>query len=139
MSTQIADDYAVVAAGMRMDTPAGGAGADGPDAELIRLCARLVELKAADHALISTHHTIEGRTEPLLSVIYTEEAAILDRLYSLAPVTLAGATAMAWAAVALTPPRVDVALEWPPNPEDWLAMGVEEFLADQGGKQGHAA
>jgi len=110
------------------------ADADGPDAELISLCDRLVTLEAARRTILYAQHTTEDehRTEPELDVVCDEQQAVFDRITALPePVTLAGARAMARAALSQAPIDRDGSLS-PMDDAEWLAFGAVTFLAASG-------
>jgi hypothetical protein len=107
--------------------------ADSPDAELISLCDRLVTLEAARRTILYAQHTTEDehRTEPELDVVCDEQQAVFDRITALPePVTLAGASAMARAALSEAPIDHDGSL-LPMDNAEWLAFGAVTFLAGQ--------
>jgi hypothetical protein len=110
----------------------------GPDAELISLCNRLAEHAAAERTMIMAQHTIEDelRIEPALDAVGDEQKAILDRITELPePVTLAGARAMARAAISQAPLELDGSISFMGDAE-WLAFGVAEFLVGEQDRQG---
>jgi hypothetical protein len=112
--------------------------ADGPDAELISLCERIVTLEAARRTILDAQHTIEDedRTEPELAAVCDEQEAVFKRITALPePVTLAGATAMARAAISQAPLEADGSISFMGDAE-WLAFGVAEFLVGEQNRQG---
>jgi hypothetical protein len=90
------------AAAVARGAPHALAAADGPDAELIRLCDRLMTLEAAQRTILSAQRTTEDelRDEPKIDAISAEQKAVFDLITELPqPVTQAGAGAMARAAL----------------------------------------
>jgi hypothetical protein len=103
-------------AAVRAATPTGD------DAEIIRLCERLLQPEAEQDALLAGCHTIaeEHRTESQRAALDDEQELIWDQLSRLDdPVTLAGASAMARTAAAL----------WSQEPDGTLHVG---WLSDIG-------
>jgi hypothetical protein len=110
------------------------------DAELISLCDRLTELIEAERRIVMAQHTIEDeeRTEPELAAVCDEQKAVFDRITELPePVTLAGASAMARAALSQAPIDRDESLS-PMDDAEWLAFGAVTFLAGQQDRQRRA-
>jgi hypothetical protein len=84
------------------------AAAASPDAELIRLSERLVALRSAEHSLLTASDApddpdTDPTTGPLLRANDAEWRTIMGRLADMSPTTLAGAQAMARAALANAP------------------------------------
>jgi hypothetical protein len=106
--------------------------ASSADAELIRLCDRVLSLLAEMDALCAVRQTLadEARTEPMLERLYQENEVALDRLDDLGgPITLAGARAMAEASLAMAPRDNAGDLLFQGDAE-WLAFRVAEFLVE---------
>jgi hypothetical protein len=112
---------------------AAQAASTGPDAELIRLCNRLVANRAEWLALINSRHTIEDekRTEPDNARLLAERHALLDQIEAAPDLsTMAGAAAMARAALADAP--LGVGGHWEATEDcEWLALTVAEYLAQE--------
>jgi hypothetical protein len=106
----------------------------GPDAELIRLCDRLAANRAEWFAIMNSRHTIEDekRTEPDNDRLLAERHARLDQIEAAPDLsTMAGAAAMARAAMADTPVGVDG--HWEAREDnEWLALTVAEYVAREG-------
>jgi hypothetical protein len=100
-----------------------------PDAELIRLCERLVEISNAERSLgraIKDDDERETAAQPL----HDEWLTIRARLYEIGrPVTLEGAIAMARAANASADHDTEYAVT-ASDLGDWLALGACAYLAD---------
>jgi hypothetical protein len=127
----VAATAAVTAAGAPAASAPHWRDTDSPDAELISLCDRLVTLEAARRTILYAQHTTEDehRTEPELDVVCDEQQAVFDRITALPePVTLAGASAMARAALSEAPIDHDGSLS-PMDNAEWLAFGAITFLA----------
>lgn len=109
----------------------------GPDADLITLCDRLYTLRNAELALYAAEDEDDSETEEddALQQIDSEWWAVAARIYDHdRPSTLAGATAMARAAV----PHVakdDAGTFAFTDIGEWLTVRVAEFLA--GSRVGH--
>lgn len=75
--------------------------AGGDDAELIRLCNRILSNRAAQARLLARRHTIadEKRTEREMDALHAEWQQIINRIVGLEVRTQAGAIAMARAAM----------------------------------------
>ena len=105
-----------------------------PDAELIRLCDQLVANNTEWFALMNSRHTIEDekRTEPENERLHAVRAALLNQIEAAPDIsTMAGAAAMARAAIAITP--VDLAGQWEAREDnEWLALTVAEFVGREG-------
>jgi hypothetical protein len=128
----LAGAAAVTAASAAPAVPDGAAGAD---AELIRLCNRMVELEAARRTLIDSE-TQEDEAQPELDGLYAESEAVFDRVCELPdPVTHAGALALARAALAEAPRELNGEIAWEGRAE-WFAFGAAEFLVGEQDRQG---
>jgi hypothetical protein len=105
----------------------------GPDAELIRLCDRLVEIDAEERAILaSTDEDDGGPLKPRYDALNVEWHAIDARLCDVAdPVTKAGALAVARAAVAQAPRQTDGSFSTPELAE-WLAFTAAAWFAAEG-------
>lgn len=107
--------------------------AESDDAELIRLCARLVALERQEAAIYKVRHTAEDeeRTEPELDRLGAERETILQRLNEIGKITtLSGARAMAAAAISEAPKDRAGQVECTQGEDaEWLAFTVSEFLA----------
>lgn len=108
----------------------------GDDAELIGLCNRLVANRAEWVALCQSRHTLEDerRTEPDNQRLNDELRAMLDQIEAAPDLSaMAGAAAMARAAIALTPLN-KAGDHWEASEDnEWLALTVAEFLAGRAG------
>jgi hypothetical protein len=105
----------------------------GADAELIALCAVVVEKEAARQALHALRHTIadEQRTEPAMQALYDESEQAMCTLMALpGPSTVAGLQAMAWASIVVAPHDLEGEIIHPGDAE-WLAFRVVTFLANE--------
>jgi hypothetical protein len=74
-----------------------------PDAELIKICDRLLRIKAAFNELFSRRNTVEQEdaTEDELTALYDRKSLAVEELEELdPPTTLAGVKALARAALA---------------------------------------
>jgi hypothetical protein len=94
------------AAGLAAPTLIGASAAAvaNPDGELIRLCARIVAVEAAQAALFAVRHSLEDetRTDPEMNALHDEREQIFDQVCALPKVTtMEGAQAMARASLAL--------------------------------------
>lgn len=106
-------------------------GLPGTDAELIRLCERLIDLDNEQAALLKagTGLEYERSIDPRLDEIGAEADAILVQIARLPSVsTLPGMQAMARASIALAPRGRDGGSETPED-TDWLAFEVLQALA----------
>lgn len=105
--------------------------APSPDAELITICTRLVEIRRETDALYDTDAEAERRTQPALDALHTEQEAILKRIEALpSPRTMAGAKAVAAAARSLLLKDIDGNQEHA-NDAEWLAFTALEFVEGQ--------
>ncbi len=78
------------------------------------------------HETISNDNELDAALEPL----HVEWQSLMDRIEQIdGPTTMAGARAMARAALALTPRNLDGDLQVGSNPEDWFHLCVAQFLA----------
>jgi hypothetical protein len=115
---------AAIAAGLAVPTPSQAASAS-PDAELIALCDRLVQLRTLELAMIKQMDEAGDDGDPLEATgdewfAVTERVRQIDR-----PLTLAGAIAMARCVVrhCETPDLGGCDFS------DWMAIRASEFLA----------
>jgi hypothetical protein len=129
----IADDFPAIAAAVvaTRGPPPALADADSPDAELIRLCDRLVAIDAAESTIYAT---VDGSDDDALDAAldpFTAEwRAIEARLYELGgPRTPQGTVAMARAAVAYTTTEPDGSFATTIHLADWLAINVAACVA----------
>lgn len=103
-----------------------------PDAELIALCDRFAEIEAQENAI-----EFEGDDEfdRARAPLDAERKAIKERLYDLPdPSTLAGARAMARAAMATAPREIDGQPYFDGgDAEEIFAFGAVQFLAADNG------
>jgi hypothetical protein len=116
-------------------TPLTSLAAAYADAELIRLCNRVLSLWAKMEALYRVRRTLadEIRTEPMLEQLYRENEIAVDRIDDTGgPTTLVGARAMAETSLALAPRNNAGDLLFHGNAE-WLAFCVAEFLVEKTG------
>jgi hypothetical protein len=105
------------------------------DAELIVLCDRLVAAEGEISALAATQNTIEDehRTKSQLDAMLANRNRVFDQIYNQPEVTtVAGALAMARAAIAVAPRNIDGEIIWAGNGE-YLAWSVAEFIVGRGG------
>jgi hypothetical protein len=105
----------------------------GPDAELIRLCDRLVEIDAEERAILaSTDEDDGGPLKPRFDALNVEWRAIDERMCDVAdPVTRAGALAVARVAVAQAPKQTDGSFSATELAE-WLAFTAAKWFAREG-------
>ncbi len=105
----------------------------GSDAELIRLCDRLVEIDAEERAILaSTDEDDGGPLKPRFDALNVEWRAIDERMCDVAdPVTRAGALAVARAAVAQAPKQTDGSFSATELAE-WLAFTAAKWFAQEG-------
>jgi hypothetical protein len=105
-----------------------------PDAELIRLCDRVVANQAEWLALINSRHTAEDeeRTEPDNDRLLAERHALLNQIEAAPDLsTRAGAVAMARAALADAP--LGMGGHWEAQEDyGWLALTVAEYMVREG-------
>ena len=103
-------------------------GAHTPDAELIALCDRFVQnetKQASLYVTISDEDERDLALEPLL----LEWRNLLDQIEQLdGPTTMAGAKAMARAALATCPRNLNGELEVGGDPEGWFHIAIAQFL-----------
>jgi hypothetical protein len=105
-----------------------------PDVELIRLCDRLVANRAELSRLCDADHWApdHGPHKPRHDALQEEGDRIEAELYDLAdPVTLAGAHAVARAAVSVAPKDADGSITCEYLSE-WLNITVVEYMAREG-------
>jgi hypothetical protein len=103
---------------------------DEADAELIRLCARLVHLRAHEAAVIELMG--DDYDDETLEQNDREWFAIVDRVREIdRPLTLAGATAMARCVVAHSYVRPEGGFYGADVITDWMPIRVSEFLAGE--------
>jgi hypothetical protein len=105
--------------------------AAGPDAELIASCDALVDWETRWETFCASRHTIEEeeRTEPQEMALSEEYEALIDRIEkAAAPTTIAGAAAMARAAMATAQRTLDGELT-PNTNGEWLALEAAQFFA----------
>ena len=109
---------------------AAQASAPAADAELIRLCDRIVALEAAYDATCAgaRTHAEERAAAPQLEAISEEITANMELIYDLRPQTLAGLQAMARAAHAGADKNREGGM-LVDDEADWLAAAVIEHLA----------
>src|SRR5580693_4157072 len=106
--------------------PGAAMPADGADAELIRLCDRMVALVAEEKALVDADERAhrEGPNKPRYDALWAERGVIRDQIYDMDyPTTAAGAAAMTRAAMT----EIDRDFEGNPAPcglFEWLALGA---------------
>jgi hypothetical protein len=108
------------------------AAAPSPDAELIRLCDRLVINRALEAAVYEAYPDDDDEREPVLAPIdneWWELAAALEELDG--PRTPEGARAMALAALAEAPRDCDGDIE-NGDLHERLAIGCARYLAGEG-------
>jgi hypothetical protein len=105
-------------------------GADDPDAELIRLCDRLVAIEAAETAIFTTmDKDDDDARDDALDPFRKEWRAIEARLYEIGgPRTPQGMVAMARAAVAIGDIEPDGSVD-AAYLGDWLAINVAACVA----------
>jgi hypothetical protein len=108
--------------------------AHGPDAELIRLCDRVVAIQAEETAMFEADPAADddgSRFKPVMDALTEERRAIETRLYDVgAPTTKAGLLAAARAAVSEAPKDADGAISCVALAE-WLAVGAVERMAGE--------
>jgi hypothetical protein len=106
------------------------------DAELIALCDRLVAVEGEFSTLMAaTGNTIEDehRTQSQLDAMLADRNRVFDQIYNQPGVTtVAGALAMARAALAVAPRNIAGEIIWTGNGE-YLAWSVTEFIIGRGG------
>jgi len=126
----IANDFAAIAARMPGTAPAA---TSNDDAELIRLCDRLVAIEAERAAIFET--VAEDEQDRALDAATGEYDQIEARLAELGnPTTLAGMRAMARAAVATAPKNTaGEVTAGVAGLSEWLAFGVVEAMAGSTG------
>jgi len=101
-----------------------------PDAELIRLSGRLVDIERQRAPLLRCNTTEEeAAAAPAVAVLDAEWDATWEALHSLSPTTRDGAVAMAQAALAIAPRHTDGRVLCS-GCADALAFDVVKFLAD---------
>lgn len=102
--------------------------ASNPDAQLIRLCDRFVEIEEQEAALFDAIKD-DTRRDVVAAPLRLEWQKILDWLEERdAPATLDGAKALARAALATSPKDRDGEMEVGHDPEDWLLICVAKFV-----------
>jgi len=103
------------------------------DAELIKICNRLVASEEEMLAIHATRHSMEDerRTEPDLDVLRAEQETLMEAMGDLDyPSTLAGARAMARASIALAELDQDGEPVVPADDSEWLAFVLAQALAE---------
>ncbi|HET6236884.1 MAG TPA: hypothetical protein VFE41_18265 [Acetobacteraceae bacterium] len=109
--------------------------APGSDAELIRLCDRLVAIQAEETAMfeVDLYTDDDGsRFKPVMDALTEERRTVETRLYDVGgPTTKAGLLAAARAAASEAPKDADGAISCVALAE-WLAFGVVERMAGEG-------
>ena len=99
-----------------------------PDAELIRLCDLFTENEAKQRGLFVTVHDEDAR-DLLLEPLSIEWRGLLHQIEQMdGPTTMAGARAMARAALATCPRDINGDLEVGGDPEGWFHICVAQFL-----------
>lgn len=102
------------------------------DAELVRLCERVVAIKVQEDALFASGDSIEDddRIAPLLVPLADERGEIIEQLEDLGPVpsTWVGVRSMAAAALALAPRSSDGVILADGDDAAWLAYRVAQVL-----------
>lgn len=120
---------AAVASGSCVLSPVGAHAH--PDADLIRLCARIIAIEAEQATLFTIRHTLddEARTDPAMNALYDERDQVFDQLrHLLRPTTIDGARAVARASLALAPRANNGDILWVGDSER-LAWSVADYLA----------
>jgi hypothetical protein len=119
-----------VAAGLATPTLANTI-APNPDAELIALCDLFTQNEAKQASLFVTIHDDDER-DAALEPLSEEWRALLDQIEQMeGPTTMAGARAMARAALATTPLDCDGDLKIGCDPEDWFNVCIARFLVGE--------
>jgi hypothetical protein len=100
-----------------------------PEAELIRLCDLFTQNEGKQANLYVTVHD-ERERDLALEPLSVEWRGLLDQIERMdGPTTMAGAKAMARAAIATTPRNIDGDLEVDGDPESWFLISIAQFLA----------
>jgi hypothetical protein len=110
-----------------------GITADSADAHLIGLCGQLHALHDAFSDLFDRRQTIEEEqaTEPEMMALFERQHALLDAIEDAGPpTTMAGATAVARAALALYPDRDAEGTPMAQDDSHWLLLVACEALAE---------
>jgi hypothetical protein len=103
--------------------------APNPDAELIALCDLFTQNEAKQANLYVTIHD-EKERDLALDPLSAEWRGLLDQLEQMdGPTTMAGASAMARAALATCPRNLDGDLQVGGDPEGWFGIRIAQFLA----------
>ncbi|MBN8926749.1 MAG: hypothetical protein BGO51_08170 [Rhodospirillales bacterium 69-11] len=104
------------------------------DADLIAVCERLLAANRDVMTLYKRRSTMsfedEAATDPEMDALAKRENAVLEELDQVgtSPKTMAGAVALARAALSQAPLAVDGTIEYADDAE-WLAWSVVRFLA----------
>lgn len=118
-------------AGLLTPTLAVAATTD-PDAELIRLCDRLVVVRRLENAAYDENPEDEETQDILTEPLNAEWHQIADRLAKLdSPRTPEGARAMALAALSEVPRNRDDTIDYG-DLHSWLSVGCARYLAGEG-------
>jgi hypothetical protein len=104
------------------------AGSPNPDAGLIALCDLFTQNEAKQASLYVTTRDDDER-DVALEPLTEEWRALIDQIEQIeGPTTMAGARAMARAALATTPRGCDGAPKVGCDPEDWFHICIARFL-----------
>jgi len=126
-TTSIVDDYSAIAAAMREQ-------ASDPDADVIAMCDRVVEIRGEIeeiHNAVPLDEDIE--MTPELERLHAEESALLDRCWAEEITTLAGARAMARMTLAICPRHRDGSKAYDGDCDsERFAFELAVFLAGKG-------
>jgi hypothetical protein len=103
--------------------------ASNPDAELIALCDRLVQLRTHELAHLASIGWSDGDDDDPLEETYAEQKALAARARQIdRPHTLEGAAAMARCVVRLSDSHPDGEI-YSTDLAEWMAIRVAEFMA----------
>jgi hypothetical protein len=97
------------------------------EAELILRATDIVVIQNKINELLKVDD--EALTEPELDALYGMQHGLIDLCTESPPTTLAGARALAVAAIAIAPPGIDGKPSWSGGDSQWLAWLVVKFLA----------
>jgi hypothetical protein len=99
-----------------------------PDAELIALCDLFTQNEAKQNGLFVTIRNDDER-DVALEPLSAEWRSLLDQIEQFdGPATMAGARAMARAALATCPVNLDGSLQMGGDPEGWFHICIAKFL-----------